>query len=192
LTKEQIQKIVERTRGGGAEPAAQTASAYDAPAAAIAAMVDSISHNRRHILPGGGVQANTDCDIGMRARRFRRERRGTVIELPRHRNRPPSALGSMVQADLAQLNKNRLTAPPHRRRLHRLTQQRLPSRTYFGLADNPDEAAWLRSAPKLTPHELEEHLAGHAPQQDLIRALVDSRIHFRQPLATCCTRPGSP
>ena len=59
---------------------------------------------------------------------------------------------------------------------------------YFGHGtDNPlDEAAWLvGSALKLTPHELEEHLEDEPtpPQQDTIRALVDSRIHTRQPLA---------
>jgi malate dehydrogenase len=57
LSKEKIDKIVERTRQGGAEILSlrKTASAYDAPAAAIAAMVDAISHNRRHILPAVAV-----------------------------------------------------------------------------------------------------------------------------------------
>ena len=59
---------------------------------------------------------------------------------------------------------------------------------YFGHGtDNPlDEAAWLvGSALKLTPHELEEHLEDEPtpPQLDTIRALVDSRIRTRQPLA---------
>lgn len=59
---------------------------------------------------------------------------------------------------------------------------------YFGHGtDNPlDEAAWLvSSALKLSPHELEEHLEDEPtpPQQDAIRALVDSRIRTRQPLA---------
>ena len=59
---------------------------------------------------------------------------------------------------------------------------------YFGHGtDNPlDEAAWLvGSALKLTPHELEAHLEDEPtpPQQDTIRALVDSRIRTRQPLA---------
>jgi len=53
LTKEKIEQIVERTRGGGAEILAlkQNSSAYDAPAAAIAAMVSAISHNRKRVLP---------------------------------------------------------------------------------------------------------------------------------------------
>jgi ribosomal protein L3 glutamine methyltransferase len=59
---------------------------------------------------------------------------------------------------------------------------------YFGHGtDNPlDEAAWLvGSALKLAPHELEAHLEDEPapPQQDAIRALVDSRIRTRQPLA---------
>jgi malate dehydrogenase len=57
LTREQIDRIVERTRQGGAEILAlrKTGSAYDAPAAAIASMVDAISHNRKHILPAVAV-----------------------------------------------------------------------------------------------------------------------------------------
>jgi malate dehydrogenase len=57
LSKETIAKIVERTRNGGAEVLAlrKTASAYDAPAAAVTAMIDAISHNRRQILPGVAV-----------------------------------------------------------------------------------------------------------------------------------------
>ena len=57
LPKETIAKIVERTRQAGAEILAlrKTASAYDAPAAAIATMIDAISHNRRLILPGVAV-----------------------------------------------------------------------------------------------------------------------------------------
>ena len=57
LNIEQIARIVTRTRQGGAEILAlrKTGSAYDAPAAAIASMVDAISHNRRHILPAVAV-----------------------------------------------------------------------------------------------------------------------------------------
>jgi len=48
-----IRKIAERTRKGGGEILAlkKHSSAYDSPAAAIASMVDAISHNRRRILP---------------------------------------------------------------------------------------------------------------------------------------------
>ncbi|OGI49621.1 MAG: malate dehydrogenase [Candidatus Muproteobacteria bacterium RIFCSPHIGHO2_12_FULL_60_33] len=57
LSKEKIEKIIKRTREGGAEilNLRKTASAYDAPAAAIASMIDAISHNRRHILPAVAV-----------------------------------------------------------------------------------------------------------------------------------------
>ena len=53
LPHDRIERIVKRTREGGAEILSlrKTASAYDAPAAAIASMVDAISHDRKHILP---------------------------------------------------------------------------------------------------------------------------------------------
>ncbi len=53
LTDEQIEQIVERTRQGGGEILSlkKHSSAYDSPAAAIAAMVDAIGHNRKRILP---------------------------------------------------------------------------------------------------------------------------------------------
>jgi len=53
LSEEKIQQINQRTRQGGGEILAlkQHSSAYDSPAAAVAQMVDAISHNRRRILP---------------------------------------------------------------------------------------------------------------------------------------------
>jgi malate dehydrogenase len=53
LDQEAIDRIVERTRHGGAEILAlkQTSSAYDAPAAAIKAMVEAIVLDRRRVLP---------------------------------------------------------------------------------------------------------------------------------------------
>jgi malate dehydrogenase len=53
LSKDVIDSIVERSRFGGAEILAlkQNSSAYDAPAAAIAEMVESIALNRRQVLP---------------------------------------------------------------------------------------------------------------------------------------------
>lgn len=53
LDDDAIESIAERTRQGGGEILAlkKHSSAYDSPAAAIAAMVDAISHNRRRILP---------------------------------------------------------------------------------------------------------------------------------------------
>ncbi len=53
LSLETIEKIVERTRKGGGEilDLKKSSSAYDSPAAAVAAMVDAISHNRHRIMP---------------------------------------------------------------------------------------------------------------------------------------------
>jgi len=53
LSEEKIRQINQRTRQGGGEILAlkQHSSAYDSPAAAVAIMVDAISHNRRRILP---------------------------------------------------------------------------------------------------------------------------------------------
>ena len=71
LPQDKIAQIVQRTRDGGAEILSlrKTASAYDAPAAAIAAMVDAISRNRRQILPGVAVLAGeyglTDICMGV-------------------------------------------------------------------------------------------------------------------------------
>jgi malate dehydrogenase len=48
-----VERVTQHTRNGGAEVLAlrKTSSAYNAPAAAIATMVDAISHDRRRILP---------------------------------------------------------------------------------------------------------------------------------------------
>ena len=53
LPQEAIERIVARTRQGGAEILAlkQTGSANDSPAAAIATMVDAVAHDRRRLLP---------------------------------------------------------------------------------------------------------------------------------------------
>lgn len=53
LSEERIQAIIERTRHGGAEILSlrKHSSAYDAPAAAVATMVDAIAINRRRVLP---------------------------------------------------------------------------------------------------------------------------------------------
>lgn len=57
LSIEKIEQIIERTRNGGAEVLAlrQNSSAYDAPAAAVAAMVDAIVHDRKRILPSVAI-----------------------------------------------------------------------------------------------------------------------------------------
>jgi malate dehydrogenase len=54
LDRAAIDRIIERTRHGGAEILAlkQTSSAYGAPAAA---MVDAIAHNRKRVLPAVAI-----------------------------------------------------------------------------------------------------------------------------------------
>ncbi len=57
LDETSIDDIIERTRNGGAEilNLRKTSSAYDAPAAAITAMVDAIVHGRRRIMPAVAI-----------------------------------------------------------------------------------------------------------------------------------------
>lgn len=53
IAEDRLDEIVQRTRGGGAEILAlrKNSSAYDAPGASVAAMVDAISHHRNRLLP---------------------------------------------------------------------------------------------------------------------------------------------
>jgi malate dehydrogenase len=53
IGEQRLAEIVQRTRGGGAEILAlrKNSSAYDAPGASVAAMVDAISHHRNRLLP---------------------------------------------------------------------------------------------------------------------------------------------
>ena len=53
INEEKLSEIVERTRNGGAEILAlrQNSSAYDAPAASVAEMVDAIVYDRKRIMP---------------------------------------------------------------------------------------------------------------------------------------------
>ncbi len=112
LSPEQIRKIVERTRGGGAEILSlrKTASAYDAPAAAIARMVDAISHNRHHILPAVAVLNDeyglSDISMGVPVV-FGESGVEKVIELPLTPDEMAEFKRSaaMVQTDLAHLKK---------------------------------------------------------------------------------------
>ncbi|MGD2117684.1 MAG: malate dehydrogenase [Chromatiales bacterium] len=57
LSDEKMQEIITRTRGGGAEILAlrKNSSAYVAPGASVAAMVDAMSHNRKRILPSVAI-----------------------------------------------------------------------------------------------------------------------------------------
>lgn len=71
LNKKTIEDIINRTRNGGAEILAlrQNSSAYDAPAAAVATMVDAIVHDRKRILPSVAIleneYGNHDIAIGV-------------------------------------------------------------------------------------------------------------------------------
>jgi malate dehydrogenase len=53
IPADRLDAIIDRTRKGGAEILAlrKNSSAYDAPAAAVAAMVDAMSNNRRRLMP---------------------------------------------------------------------------------------------------------------------------------------------
>ncbi len=65
LEQKVIDDIVTRTRNGGAEILAlrQNSSAYDAPAAAVAAMVDAIVNDRKRILPTVAILRDEyDCN----------------------------------------------------------------------------------------------------------------------------------
>ena len=65
MDQKTIDDIVTRTRNGGAEILAlrQNSSAFDAPAAAVAAMVDAIVNDRKRILPTVAIVQNEyGCD----------------------------------------------------------------------------------------------------------------------------------
>ncbi|RDH82511.1 MAG: malate dehydrogenase [endosymbiont of Galathealinum brachiosum] len=65
MDQKTIDDIVTRTRNGGAEILAlrQNSSAFDAPAAAVAAMVDAIVNDRKRILPTVAILKNEyGCD----------------------------------------------------------------------------------------------------------------------------------
>lgn len=69
IDQEKMDEIIARTRDGGAEILAlrKTSSAYVAPGASIAAMVDAISHNRKRIMPCVAMLENEyqETDIAM-------------------------------------------------------------------------------------------------------------------------------
>ncbi|MDH5512369.1 MAG: malate dehydrogenase [Gammaproteobacteria bacterium] len=112
LPKETIDKIIKRTREGGAEILSlrKTASAYDAPAAAIASMIDAISRNRRHILPAvavlDGEYGLTDICMGVPCV-FGERGMEQVIELPLIAQEASEFKRSAdaVRADLVKLKK---------------------------------------------------------------------------------------
>jgi malate dehydrogenase len=65
IGEKRLAEIVQRTRGGGAEILAlrKNSSAYDAPGASVAAMVDAISHHRNRLLPSVAI---LDGEYGQR------------------------------------------------------------------------------------------------------------------------------
>ena len=71
LDQKTLDKIVQRTRSGGAEILAlrQNSSAFDAPAASVAVMVDAIVHDRKRIMPTVAILDNeygeSDLAIGV-------------------------------------------------------------------------------------------------------------------------------
>ena len=71
IEDERMQEIIDRTRTGGAEILAlrKNSSAYDAPGASVAAMVDAIVNNRRRLLPCvailEGEYGETDIAMGV-------------------------------------------------------------------------------------------------------------------------------
>ncbi len=65
MDQKTIDDVVKRTRNGGAEILAlrQNSSAFDAPAAAVAVMVDAIVNDRKRILPTVAILKNEyECD----------------------------------------------------------------------------------------------------------------------------------
>ena len=111
LNKEQIERIAKRTREGGAEILAlrKTSSAYDAPAAAVATMVDAIRHDRKRILPcvaildGEYGQKGICMGVPVILGNHGMEK---VVQLDLNAEEKAAFLGSAehVRADLARLN----------------------------------------------------------------------------------------
>src|SRR2546423_1159147 len=78
LDQATLDKIVERTRNGGAEIVAflKTGSAYYAPSAAVTQMVEAIAHDKKRILPCAawvqgeygvsGIYLGVPCKLGRR------------------------------------------------------------------------------------------------------------------------------
>ncbi len=114
LSEERIEAINERTRKGGAEILAlrKNSSAYDAPGAAVATMVDAIVNNRRRLLPcvamlegeygesdlamgvpcilgEKGIESIVELDLSARAREeFKRSAAAVRTEIERLRDIP--------------------------------------------------------------------------------------------------------
>jgi malate dehydrogenase len=110
LDEDKIEHINQKTRHGGAEVLAlrQISSAYNAPAAAIATMVDSIANDRRRVLPCvcilDGEYKQQDITAGVPAI-LGRNGIELVVELPLNEAEESGFLASIesIRADLKQL-----------------------------------------------------------------------------------------
>jgi len=110
MDQDTIERVNKRTQHGGAEVLGlrQTSSAYNAPAAAIATMVDAIANNRRHVLPCvcilDGEYDQQDITVGVPAV-LGGKGIEQVVELPLDEAEQEGFLASIesIRADLNQL-----------------------------------------------------------------------------------------
>jgi malate dehydrogenase len=110
MDQDTIEQVNKRTRHGGAEVLGlrQISSAYNAPAAAVATMVDAIANNRRHVLPCvcilDGEYKQQDITTGVPAI-LGRNGIEQVVELPLNEAEQSGFLASIesIRADLKQL-----------------------------------------------------------------------------------------
>ncbi len=111
LGPEQIERIVERTRNGGAEILAlkKTSSANDSPAAAVATMVNAVCNDRQRVLPCvailDGEYGERDLAIGVPVVLAAEGMRQVVeLELSEEEQRQFDASVAQVRKDLAALS----------------------------------------------------------------------------------------
>ncbi len=111
LGQDQIDRIVERTRNGGAEILAlkKTSSANDSPAAAVATMVNAVCNDRKRVLPCvailDGEYGERDLAIGVPVVLAAEGMRQVVeLELSEEEQRQFAASVAQVRKDLAALS----------------------------------------------------------------------------------------
>jgi malate dehydrogenase len=111
IPAERIDAIMERTRQGGAEILAlrKNSSAYDAPGAAVAAMVDAIVHNRRRLLSCvallEGEYGQTDLAMGVPCVLGEKGVESVVeLDLNEHEQADFDRSVAAVRADIARLS----------------------------------------------------------------------------------------
>jgi malate dehydrogenase len=110
ISEERIAAIMERTRQGGAEILAlrKNSSAYDAPGAAVAAMVDAIVNNRRRLLSCvallEGEYGESDIAMGVPCVLGERGMESIVeLDLNAHERADFDRSASAVRADIERL-----------------------------------------------------------------------------------------